>query len=221
MSSFPASMQVSTRGRRFLNFQEAARAFGQVAMDAEDNAAEAATRVSQDVFQRQRGDRPLAPARRGKNYGRPTTSGQFAQRLLWVPDGDGNVEFDVRKIASAAPYYLIQEIGTNATAEIRNTAHGGPSGTIHVRSQVGRLISSNLYWASSVGAKAKSAKTGAFGDQLFYGSDLDQETLSQVRKRRKRIRREIHGKHFLQAGGFAGFNALFDELSREAQRIFG
>lgn len=213
--NLPSSFQVSAKGTRLLRIQETARAFGQKAADIEDAAAERATEASQGRFRAQLSGRPLAPPRRGGRYGRPTTEGTFADRLLWEPDGDGNVEFDIRKIRSAAPYFIIQEIGTAATANCLN-----PAGTFVVRSQIGRRISSNLFWASGPGGQALNAARGVGNDQLYYARDLDQNSIGQVRKRRKRIRREIKGKHYLQYGGIEGFRVLAKGLNEEARRIF-
>jgi hypothetical protein len=122
------------------------------------------------------------------------------------------VEFELGRL----PFYaLIQEIGTGQSAAIIN-----PAGSISVRSQVGRLISANLYWASGPGAAPVPASRGVSHDQLYYASELNAQAVAAARRRRKRIRREIKGKHFIGDGGVAGFLELRTRLTDEANRIF-
>lgn len=204
-------LAISARGRRFLNAYSQVQRFRRVVPQIEADAAKTATQVSRAVFTRQLGHRPVAQPRQG----RPTTGGAFAQFIEWTPANNGTIGFDLQLLRGAAPYFLIQEIGTGKSATILN-----PAGTVAVRSQVGRQISANLYWATGAGANAVGARTGANRDQLYLAAELNAATLAAVPRRRKRIRREIHGKHYLQAGGRAGFLELRTRLADEANRIF-
>ena len=116
-------------------------------------------------------------------------------------------------MAKLPRYALIQEVGTGRSARILN-----PPGQITIPSQIGRAISANLYWGTGVGGNAVGPRAGANGDQLYYASELN--NVGAVRRRKKRIRREIKGKHFLQAGGQAGYLELRTGLVDEAKRIF-
>lgn len=203
-------LAISAKGRRFLSAYGQVQRFRRAVPQIEADAAKTATQVSRNVFTRQLGHRPPASPRQG----RPTTGGAFAQFIEWTPN-NGTISFDLQLLRGAAPYFLIQEIGTGKSAIILN-----PAGTIAVRSQVGRRISANLYWATGPGANAIGARTGANRDQLYLAAELNAATLAAVSRRRKRIRREIHGKHYLQAGGRAGFLELRTRLTDEANRIF-
>lgn len=207
------ALQISARGRRFLNVYAQAQAFRRAVPGAEAAAAAVATDESKYTFLRQLNarNRPHAAPRSG----RPTTGGTFDQLIRWRPDGRGNIAFDFQGLKGAAPYFLIQEIGTGKTATILN-----PQGTVTVRSQVGRTISANLYWASGPGGNAVAPRSGASGDQIYAAAELNASTLARVPQRRKRIRREIKGKHYIQIGGRAGYLELRTRLTDEAKRIF-
>lgn len=205
---------LSAKARRFLGIQKQISQFQQVIPKHEDAAASRATLVSRDRFLSQLSGRPLAPARTG----RPTTGGRFADDIIWERDGHGGIELDVPRLQAVAPYFLIQEIGTNKTANILNGAGSSGPGSISVRGQAGRSIAWTLFWASGAGSNAVQATTGATGDQLYLAPDININTM--VAKRRKRIRREIKGKHYLRDGGAAGFSELEVLLLTDAQRIF-
>lgn len=207
------ALQVSAKGRRFLNVYAQAQAFRRAIPVAEAAAAAVATDESKYTFLRQLNarNRPHAAPRTG----RPTTGGTFDQLIRWRPDGRGNISFDFQSLKRAAPYFLIQEIGTGQTANILN-----PQGTVTVHSQIGRTISANLYWAGGSGGSAVGPRSGASGDQLYAAAELNASTLARVPHRRKRIRREIKGKHYIQSGGRAGYLQLRTRLTDEAKRIF-
>lgn len=203
---------VSPQARRFLNAATAAQRFKLAIKQREMEAAKVATDVSRMTF-KSRIARPLAPPR----HGRPTTMGLFADYINWSPSGKtkGFIDFDSSGLAAKAEYWLIQEIGTNRTATITN-----PPGVVTVRSQIGRIIPFNLYWAQGVGGSASDARTGASGDQLYYATEVNAKSLHNVRARRKRIRREIKGRHYLQAGGAEGIQYLGVKLGADAKKIF-
>lgn len=200
-------MRVSAKGRRFMDMPRLAQQFAQTVPAVQKKAAEEATSVSRATFAshlNERG-RPEAPPRPG----RPTTLGRFASDILWESNL-GMIDIDMRRLPI---YALIQEIGTGETAKILN-----PQGEVTVRSQIGRRISANLYWGTAVGGTAVPARRGASGEQLFYASELS--NIGNVRRRQKRIHRNIKGKHFLRAGGQAGMVQLRTGLVDEAKRIF-
>ena len=209
-----ASLSALTpKAQRFLNAGAQAQKFKQAIKQRETEAALLATKTSRAAFTGGHIFRPDAPARPG----RPTTNGQFASFINWQPSGknQGYIDFDTPGLESRAKYWLIQEIGTNHSATILN-----PLGHVSVRSQIGRTIPYNLYWAAGVGQDAKNASVGASGDQLFLASDVNAASLANVKSRRKRIRREIKGRHYLQAGGVEGFRYLGETLSSDARKIF-
>jgi len=199
---------VSARGRRFLNMYAQAQKFRQTVAGHETEAARVATNTSRSVFQSRLSGRPMAPSRPG----RLSTGGAFASDILWQRGTVGSIEFDLARL----PFYaLIQEIGTGQSAAILN-----PPGTITIPSQVGREISANLIWGSGPGGVASRAQTGRRDQQLYYASDLNAKSVAALRRRKKRIRREIKGKHFIGDGGNAGFLELRTRLTDEAKRIF-
>jgi hypothetical protein len=193
-------------------------------------AARAATRKSRAMFTSGLSGRPLAPPRAG----RPTTSGQFVSYINWTVaraakgSVSTTVQFDLHKLDAAAPYWLIQEIGTGNTANItsgvagRQVRYGG-----HVQSQVGRKISKYLMFAPGPGqrptrsgglTKGKHGSSGGTGtDQLYTASALD---MSQTfHNSAHRIKREIRGKHYIQIGGAEGFRYFKSNVVTGTKRI--
>lgn len=203
---------VTPKAQRFLYARRQARTFRAAIKQREQEAAALATTVSRGTFA-SRIPRPVAPPRPG----RPTTGGLFTDYIKWETSKShkGFIDFDSGTMKAKAPYWLIQEIGTNRTATILN-----PPGSVSVRSQIGRTIPFNLYWASGVGGTATDARTGAFGQQLYLATEVNAASLKKVKGRRKRIRREIKGRHYLQAGGAEGFRYLGETLVADAKRIF-
>lgn len=205
-----ASVLYSPKAQRFMNAAAQGRQFKAAIATREAEAAKEATTVSRGTYG-VRVPRPLAPARPG----RPTTSGLFSDYIVWTPTGKGFIDFDSTSMNKHAPYWLILEIGTNRSANILN-----PPGQVTVRSQIGRTIPFNLYWAAGVGGTAQDARTGASGDQLYLASEINAQSLAHVKSRRKRIRREIKGRHYLQAGGAEGLRYLGSHLAADARKIF-
>jgi len=200
---------LSAKAKRFLNAYAQAQKFRSAIPAAEQAAAATATAVSRQRFVSRLSGRPPAPTRPG----RLSTSGAFASEISWIRTATGGgIEFELARL----PFYaLIQEIGTGQSAAILN-----PRGSITVRSQVGRTISANLYWASGPGAAPSRAQRGVHSEQLYYASELNAQAVAAARRRRKRIRREIKGKHFIGDGGAAGYVELRTRLTDEARRIF-
>lgn len=222
-----ATFQASARGNRFLNMQRTLQTFTSQVAALEQEAAQVATETSRRAFTSElnlRG-RPYAPPRRGRN----TTLGSFGNSIVWErlkggTSGTGNTGagIDIQRLPW---YWIIQEIGTNAEAEQLSN----PTRTWKVESQVGRRISPALAWASGPGAGPKPGVIGASGDQLFYVSELNTAKAAagyRVRSARTkggggyRIRREIKGKHFLRAGGLAGYANLASNLTDAVRRTF-
>lgn len=199
---------MSAKARAFFAMPSKAQTFATQARARSVTAAKIATDTSRTAFLSQLSGRPLTNARPGRR----TTGGTFADELTWVPSGD-LIDFDVANIATKAPYYLIQEIGTGQSAAIVQ-----PPGAISVRSQRGRLINIGLQWADGPGAAPTRPGHGSL-QQIYPTADLNMSK-SYGRLRRIRIRREIRGKHFIRDGGIAGFSDLEANLIADARRIF-
>lgn len=207
---------MSPRAKRFMNMPALATGFAQRVEKYEQGAADAATQMSRDMSRRFSSNRPLAPARPG----RPTTGGTFANFLQWQRGANGMIEFDLATLESAAPYWLILEIGTGQSAQILN-----PSGTASVQSQRGRHIPWGLYWGDGPGAGPtrrmsgkKRLASGVGAQQLYVVSSLPKG--AQRPGSAGIIRREIKGKHYIQDGGRTGFTLLRDQIVADAQRTF-
>lgn len=204
-------IKISAHGNRFLNMYAQTRKFKQAIPGAETAAAKVATDLSRARFVSRLSGRPLAPPRAR----RPTTLGHFATNIEWTrttSGKNGGVALEVQRLPI---YAFIQEIGTGKSARILN-----PPGQLTVRSQYGRTISANLFWGTGPGGHAVRATTGAHDDQLFYANELNANSVASLRRRRKRIRREIKGKHYIADGGMAGALELRARLTDEAKRIF-
>jgi hypothetical protein len=207
---------MSPKGKRFMNMPALATGFAQRVEKYEQGAADAATQMSREMSRRFTSNRPLAPARPG----RPTTSGMFANFIQWQRTASGMIEFDLATLETAAPYWLILEIGTGESAQILS-----PSGTASVRSQRGRHIPWSLYWGDAPG----SGPTGRMSGKKRLASGVGAQQLylvSSLPKGAQRpgspgiIRREIKGKHYIQDGGRTGFALMRDQILADARRTF-
>lgn len=210
-------MVISPRGTRFLAVESRAAGFTKRVPAHEETAAKAATAESRVVYTRWLGKRPLAPPRRG----RPTTQGGFPEMVNWNRNGTGGVTFDSGYLHTAAPYYLIQEIGTGESARILN-----PPGQVSVRSQRGRTIAMSLYWGDAEGSvpyrpqNGKQRKSGNIGFQQLYLASSLPDGAAKPTNRTGTIRREIKGKHYIRDGGREGFAVLRNELINDARSTF-
>lgn len=228
-----ASLQYSPRGRNFLNGLDVqVKALKKATAARESEAAIRATKVSRDRFVAGLGHRPLAPPRPG----RPTSEGLFPEYINWFPiKGHNTIQFDTVYLESKAPYWLIQEIGTGHSAAIGNVPNSTikTKATVSVRSQEGRAISPNLIWATGPGApslagipsrqktqKDAAGKSVPGNDQLFPASFFSAQSLVGLGRKKKRIRREIKAKNYLQSGGVVGFRYLESNLVADAEKIF-
>jgi hypothetical protein len=194
-------------------------------------AAAMATGVSQDQFRKKLSKRPTVPERTG----RPTTKGGFSKLIRWQKD-QGFVQFQQATLEEAAPYWLIQEIGTGEEAVIRSGSPGERSSllgapdmsglAVSVKSQKGREISPSLTWAEVTGSGAQQ--------QFEYDVNLPDKRNQQLMSYRDvmnaplkqdlepmRIGQEIEGKHFIQRGGSIAnqeYRASLLSLARETLR---
>jgi hypothetical protein len=178
-------------------------------------AALVATGLSQNQFRSTLGNgkgksRPTV----AKRQGRPTTRGGFSKLIRWQEGGDGVVEFQRTTLEQAAPYWLIQEIGTGEEAVIRSGNVGDQAAeakAVRVKAQSGRPISRYLTWADVSLRFAGSGMTrtqgnydvnrsGVVNQQLMSYKDVTNAPLKQDLEP-MRIGKEIEGKHFIQMGG--------------------
>jgi len=203
---------MNSRARAFMDMPNRAASFIRQVEQAAAEAATEATEVTQATFRSRISGRPFAPARRG----RPTTGGEFGSLLRWQASGDrGTIgaTFDFSAIASRAPYWIIQEIGTGRGAKV----YGGPAEEYTIPSQVGRKISRSLEWASSAIRDGQQGTAGPGGkEQLFLvppGSNF------VGRRKAMAIQREIKGKHMVQAGGQAGFSMFAATVRAAADNL--
>lgn len=186
--------------------------FINLAAAAGRQAAQQATKTSRNTFQSRLSGRPVIAPRRG----RPTTQGTFSQFINWdFVSRDDDIVFDLPYLDTAAPYWAIQEIGTNHSARIIDSAAG--PGSVSVRSQRGRRISANLVWASGPGRQASAAGRGIGNEQLFLRAQV---LANNVRRRRIRINKEIKAKHYLRDGAKSGFGTYRQELSKAFRQAY-
>ena len=168
---------------------------------ARHEAAARATERSRNRFTRLLSGRPTTDPRRG----RPTTGGTFASYINWVPDSRGGVQADIVSLQAAAPYWLVQEVGTERGRSAR-ALRAGPEGpevafVAGVPRQAGRVIPSGLVWSGS----------NPPNDQIVRGPWRQPIT----------IRREITGKHYLRTGGKLGFRHYERVLEKAFFSAFG
>lgn len=175
-------------------------------------AARAATEASQARFQRKMSGRPTVDPRRG----RPTTQGTFGSYLVWVPEKIGKnhyARFQHEDLEAAAPYWLIQEIGTGNTARILDQGRG-----VAVKSQRGREISPSLTFADATGSYQRPSASRSREDQVV--------TLQQAKnvpimpRRRIFIQKEIEPKGFIRKGGQVGLSQYRKDLRRLMKQAF-
>lgn len=161
---------------------------------ARNEASRVATEKSRARFTSRLGKRPLTDPRPG----RPTTRGTFANYINWVPDSRGGVRADIGSLQAVAPYWLVQEVGTErgrSARALRATPDGPEVAFVAgVPRQAGRVIPSGLVWSGQTG-----------NDQIVRGPWRQPIT----------IRREIKGKHYLRTGGKQGF-AHYERLLEKA-----
>jgi hypothetical protein len=214
-------LRMSPKAKHFMNMPAVAQGFGKRVEGYEADAATAATELSRRLSRRFSSNRPLAPARPG----RPTTDGMFANFINWQRGANGLIQFDYQYLDTAAPYWIILEVGTGTGGFTARDARGNPVLTGGVKSQKGRHIPWNLYWADGPGAaptrrmSGKKRKLTSTGNQQLYPVDMLPAGTSKPGSGGI-IRREIKGKHYVQDGGIEGFRMLSNEILSDARKTF-
>lgn len=179
------------------------------------DASKVATAVTRNTWNSQLSgrpqDRPSSPLR-------PSTNGRGDSFMLWSPaPGANGIEFNWAQATAGMPYLAIQEIGTGRKANIADPVNGRTM-SYAIPSQRGRFISPRLLWSTRMGGQPEH--NGAIGTgQLYPASMLDPSAVANFRSSRKRIRREIRGKHAVQQGGIAGFYRYEANLAAEWSKI--
>jgi hypothetical protein len=197
------------------------------AASAASKAAAVATQATQASWTSQLSGRPTD---RRSDPGRPSTQGGGVSLLTWRAQ-DGAVRFNWQAANNIMPYLIIQEVGTGRAASIQDPA-AGTSGTFNVPtksgavqrytipSQRGRFISPRLLWSDRMGGSPMRRASGPNQNaQLYPASMLDPTEVANFRSSRKRIRREIRGKHAIREGGIQGFRKYDGLIAIEWQRI--
>lgn len=176
---------------------------------AQLEAANAAQRTS---LATQRRLRPKAAPRAGRDYR------SIRSAIEWQPSGTG-VQLNIAKLDTEAPHWIIHEIGTGQSANIRSAGTSLPNGRPKknsatrrtVSSQVGRRISRRLVWADQAGnfAQYSSGKHQLALVGQVSGVPYRRQTLV--------IKREIKPQHFIQAGAKEGFRVYRRSVLAAAQ----
>ena len=165
-------------------------------------AAAVANKVTQNEIPRRR---PGAPPRLGR-------AGTL-RNLRWKTM-TGGVEFDLAQADRAAPWWIVQEIGTGKSAVIGsgNTQFGR-----RVRSQRGRMIPNSLAWATGPGGRY-AAPGSAANQQLQLAINL--RGVPDLSGRRLFIRNEIPAQHFVKQGATKGFGGYRRSVLSAARAAF-
>lgn len=200
---------------------ERLRAFVEGERRASAAAARRATAVSRQQFTSQLSGRPPAPPRRG----RPTTRGKFAQHVVWEPTATG-VEFDINKMQTAAPYWLIQEVGTGQRAVMKRGGAKNPRGrptkgaahSVSIPSQIGRPLPLRyLGWADRPGGRY-TPPSRRRDQQLQVLRRLKGERPMFASEQHATIGREIRAKRFVAKGAEEGFRQYKEDVLAVARR---
>lgn len=182
-------------------------------------ASSTATAVTQATWKSKLSGRPVD---RPGGPKRPTSKGSGVNNLTWEPAPDGGFRFGWDAANAAMPYLIIQEAGTGRSAVVRDPVYNTPSRKYTIPSQRGRFISPRLLWSDKLGGQPVGGGA-AIGPkqngQLYPASMLDETAVRNFRSSRKRIRREIRGKHAIQEGGEKGFLQYEGLIGIEWQKI--
>lgn len=221
---------MSPKGRRFLRLSSFVEEMAASARTIETRAAKVATEESRLIFNRWHSGRPIAPSRKG----RKSTEGRFASLIEWQADAYGMIRLDRETLQEAAPYWIIQEIGTGQSALSLY-----PEEEFAVPSQIGRQLPMGFYWGNAGGTNptgnvsmsrrnipAPFASPGRrmhpggaiVGQQQLYPAYMAPP--GELILARGRIRREIKGKHFIRDGGIAGYDLLRERLLADFGKTF-
>ena len=185
-------------------------------------AAMTATSLSRSTWENRRDKRDVVASRAG----RESTGGHLGSMIDWragTVKGMSVVALDINRLTSAAPHWIIQEIGTGNRATVHKVGQSNPLGRPAkganyirtVKSQRGRVIKAGLVFATSGGRFS------------FPGSARHQQIqlASQVTgipgyQPPIVIQREIHGQHFVQRGGNQGFSQYRTSVLGAARQAF-
>lgn len=194
--------------------------------DLLQQAADEATRASRTQFSSERSGRPFTSPRRGRR----TTQGRFESHIMWI-DGLEHVFFDEEELEAAAPYYLINEVGTGtrgAGIRYRHDAQGNVTGSrVEFPSQKGRYIAPGLAWGDS--GNVVNSKTSRYRQDQIHrtasltlgpGARRGRGAVNPLRTQRVRISREIPPKHYIREGAVAGFKSYAQPLRNAARTTF-
>ena len=166
-----------------------------------------ANKVTQDQVPRRR---PGAPPRLGR-------AGTL-RNLRWKTM-TGGVEFDMAQADRAAPWWIVQEIGTGKRATI---GAGKTTFGRSVRSQKGRLIPNSLAWSTAPGGTYSAPRSHERGapsnEQLQLAINL--RGVPNLAGRRLFIRNEIPAQHFVKQGADKGFGGYRRSVLSAARAAF-
>lgn len=175
-------------------------------------AARIATEASQSRFQRKLSGRPTVDPRPGRR----TTQGTFGSYLVWQPEKIGKhhyARFQHEDLEAAAPYWLIQEIGTGNSARILDQGR-----TVSIKSQRGREISPTLSFADATGSYQRPSASRFREDQI---TTLKQAKNVPIEPRRRTIiQKEIEPKGFVRKGGHVGLSQYRKDLRQLMKQAF-
>lgn len=199
--------------------------FTQEVQVARTSAAKTATTESRRAYKRLR---PLAPGRPGRNRKTAMTShvkwqktaGAAHKSVAGARGPSDGVALRVADLDANAPYWIIQEIGTGRSASLKSP--GGRATKIRVKRQRGRRISPGLVWATGPRGSYVPPITGRVGQhQLFLRKQVKGVPWTRTRSQAAiRIKREIKGQHFVQAGGEQGFREYRESILAAARQQF-
>lgn len=187
-------------------FTKRIKDFEQAVLKASEVAAATANKVTAEHT---RNIRPPVPQRPGRR----TTQGNMARYLMWKPDGNLGVEFNMALANQRVPYWIIQEVGTGETATLKRYNAPNPRGRqaagtsqIVIPSQIGRVLPSFLAFGTGSGG-TYTAFGAATGQGLFLRKKLKGAPVFAAKGRGElvRITKEIEGKHFIAKGSTEGF----------------
>lgn len=201
----PIDTFIKDMDRSIASFQRRAQA-------ATQRAARQATEASRRRFRSKLSGREVTPSRSGRR----STGGAFAQSIDWAPSftpGQMRVDLQTTKLAKAAPYWLIQDVGTGKSATLKSHGRTGAvsARSVSIKTQVGRRLPAGLVWTAMTG--------GGRRDQIVprstagIGFEADAQG-NYPRYKRIKILEEIKGKRYIQAGSDAGYAQLRGDLDK-------
>jgi hypothetical protein len=209
------------RGTFSKKFDARLRAFEMAVDTASRNAAVKTQKHSQ---QRAKAVRPPAPPRAG----RASPPGALAKAINWKVDpSDKNfIILDVGALDSQVSWWRVQEIGTGKSATMRKGGQPNPRGQVakgasyrvQVKSQKGRVLPGHLVFVSRAG-NAQRFSDRSKKQALVPRAQAKKESTIPVRRRV--IRNEIEGKHFIRDGAREGFRDYRKEVLAAARATLG